>query len=239
MLQEMDTYSDAPQEQKDENEEDAFARRQRSSRRQREKQFFGYLGSLAQAAIKVAIHIYATLEDIKEGMNMENVEIGLTELSEKLDQIEAVDETIQAGVKTAGERFTELAEEIKNLPVEGGSVTKEQVEALSTKAEATLTGLTQAASTLTEETPAESSDTPSGPTTDEKPKPNKSTYVFTNTEDDPDLTQWTASGFETTDTPPIKLYYFNGDSGPGETNGAGVGAWTLYTGDVQEEAPQA
>lgn len=72
--------------------------------------------------------------------------------------------------------------------------------------------------------------TPAGPT--------KSVYTFSGDPTTIDATVWSASGFETTETPPRLLYYFSGDTAPGDTNGNGQdgGAWVVYTGPTQAAA---
>ncbi len=55
-----------------------------------------------------------------------------------------------------------------------------------------------------------------------------------------DTTQWTATGEETTDTPPKPLYTYAGDTAPGDKKGDGLGGvWHLYTGATQPVAPPA
>lgn len=198
--------------------------------RKREREFEHLLGKLAEAIIGAGMLLYKSIEDVKGRVEMSDAAIEA--LQETLDEINVEESEIAAGVQTAGERFTELLTLLNGLPTEGGSITKEEVEALNTKAQATLGGLTTAASALTEETPADPNAPKEEETSGETNKPTKSVYVFTG-DAEPDLTEWTPSGFETTDTPPVALFYFNGDSGPGETNGQGIGAWALYTGSTK------
>ncbi len=45
---------------------------------------------------------------------------------------------------------------------------------------------------------------------------------------------WPTAPLLTTDTPPQQLYYYSGDTAPGDKNGDGLGGiWHLYTGPTQ------
>jgi hypothetical protein len=69
-----------------------------------------------------------------------------------------------------------------------------------------------------------------------KPEPTAPTKaVYTHVGEAAINSSWTPSGFETVPAEgatPEPLYYFSGDSEPGETNGAGA-EWTVYTGATQ------
>lgn len=89
-----------------------------------------------------------------------------------------------------------------------------------------------------EPAPAAPSD-PSGSGPIERPAASQSVYTFDGDASTVDSTVWPSTGLETTDDPPKLLFYYSGDTSPGDTNGDGVAsAWHLYTGSVQAvEAP--
>lgn len=217
----------------------------------RERQFEHLVGKALETAFAVAKFLYIQIEDIKARLEMTQEQ--LETMENTLGQIEAEDDALLTAVQDAGGELVSLVKEIQGLPQSGGSITEAQVEALNTRAQQTLSKMTDATNTLTAATAQAKTDDPGATSSagsggsDEEPqtgstgsgdtsKPNKSVYVFTGA-GEPDLTDWTASGFETDDTPPVPLYYFDGDlAGTTETNGQGVGAWALYTGAFHQIA---
>ena len=72
-------------------------------------------------------------------------------------------------------------------------------------------------------------------------EPTKAVYTFSGDPSQIDPGAWPASGFETAEATPRLLYYFSGDTQPGQSNGNGLtgGAWQLYTAPVQAVPPAA
>lgn len=61
----------------------------------------------------------------------------------------------------------------------------------------------------------------------------RAVYTFSGDPATIDPTTWPAAPVQTEDSPPKQLYYFAGDSEPGEQNGAGVAGWEVYSGSTQ------
>lgn len=187
------------------------------------------------------IEIQGTLAEITESEeNMETAAENLETLLNHEDadvqaagtRVKEVQTTLNTTVATLQDQKTTLEAELADLKAKG--VSPEAAKALEAHINATDAAI-QAIDA------AEVVPVPEEQGTKEEPAsegPTKSVYVFT-AAGDPDLTEWTVSGFETTDTPPVALYYFNGDSGPGETNGQGVGGWSVYTGTTQKASAPA
>jgi hypothetical protein len=196
---------------------------QRADRhRKRERAFEETLGLLASRLVHVGMVVYKAIEDIKG--RVERMEVNLTALEETLIALEEQDSAIATGVRVAGERFTELAEELEGLQP-GGTIEQSKIDALETKAKAVLDGLTQAGSELTQETPGAV-----------QAKLSKTGYVFNAEEgkNQPD-SRFTTSGFKTKPATgePVPVLVFSGDVTATDTKGASVPGYSVYTGEIQ------
>lgn len=89
--------------------------------------------------------------------------------------------------------------------------------------------------------PAPADPAPAEPVEAAAPQPSKTVYTFAGDPSQVDPGAWPASGFETTEPTPQLLYYFSGDTAPGQANGNGLsgGQWVAYTGAVQAVAAAA
>jgi hypothetical protein len=69
--------------------------------------------------------------------------------------------------------------------------------------------------------------------------PTQSVYTFDGDPTTVDTSQWVLTEWETTETPPRRLYLYTGDHNPGDKNGDGLGGvWHVYEGATQQvQAP--
>lgn len=214
--------------------------RRRHARRQGlERAAQALFASLAEQAVGVGVFVFKCLLDING--KVEQMEEQVQQLEATLNEVEAKESTIVAGVTEAGERFAELAKTIEGLQGSSTGITPEEIETLNAQAQGVLAGLTTAAEALNAEIPAASGGTSGGGTA--PAVPTKTQYIRTG---EADLgTTYTVSTFQVPLTPanpttgaaeePAKpLYEFSGDAeGTTEQNGVVEGAWSVYEGNVE------
>lgn len=209
--------------------------------------------------------IWAAIDDLTEQMEVvmgatDSISQALATLasdtSAALADIKAQVQTLQSEAGDPG-KVQAIVDQIDSLD--------SQVKAADPGASPTPTPPAAAAPAAVESSPppALSPDTPSSPSPDPSgapastpadpsassppeptpgnPEPAKSVYTFTGDPSLIDASAWPASGFETDEATPRKLYYFSGDSAIGQTGGNGLsgGAWQIYTGPTKPVASAA
>lgn len=202
-------------------------------RKKHERDFEYLLGKCLEQIMGVGMFVYKKIEEINR--KVDAIMITLENLENALSQIEITDSEINTNVHSAGERFKELIAELENLPTGGGSVTQAQVDVITSRAQAVEGSLTAAATTLAADTPAKKEGSEGegvkGPTL----------YAFTpgpsneNTAD----SRFAASGMREAEGAKDALFTFSGDTAPGETNGAAIAGYSVFTGPTEAVPPTA
>ena len=114
-------------------------------RKRREDDFESFVWKAFENVFAAAKLVYKTIEDILG--KAEHMEQQIEALEAAMTQVEAEEGTVAAGVQTAVAAIGKLNEEIQGLEA-GEPVEEAKIEALTTRAQALLSGLTQVANTL-------------------------------------------------------------------------------------------
>lgn len=161
--------------------------------------------------------LHLIVERLEDGMaGIDDLRGAVTDLSAKVSGESAELGQVVTGLQNATAQIAALQAQLAG----GSTVTEADLEALTQSIAQVAQGAADATSAAVAGT--------------QPPAPaQRSVYT---TDGDPsavDATSWPGTGLQTTESPPRPVFFYAGDTSPGDKNGDGVGGvWHLYTGQT-------